>query len=469
MMKKDANQQLRLLGQSVMLEEATTPYMIRTSMLIISLVVIAFFIWAAVAQIKEVAKTVGEIVPSGHIQTIQHLEGGIVEKILVQEDQIVEKDQVLLVMSGESIGSEYERVRTKQQVLAARRERILSFVEGGRRFGQAPSAEPISKQPAGASVGLVPERQPRLAVGGQDSLPGDLSLGQQKILEAMQQAREVEKQVISEQITQKNEQIVLLEREKKTVAENLRIAEAAFATQKELYDERLLSESEYLNTLKDKNDRVGERASLDIQIRLARQAVQEFEWRLKSLDAASNDKALQEVGLIEAEIAENSSLLSRLAKQTKRLELKAPVRGIVKGLEIHTVGGVLAPGQKLMEIVPMDSELIADIKISPADIGHIHLGDDVDVKVTSFDSARYGSVGGEITGLSATTFTNEQGIPYYKGVVRLKQDHVGSTPGTNTIMPGMIVNADIITGEKSLLAYLFKPIHISIESAFGER
>ena len=442
-MKKDVNQQLRLLGQSVMLEEATTPYLIRTSMLVISLAVIAFFIWAAVAQIKEVAQTVGEIVPSGHIQTVQHLEGGIVEKILVEDDEIVEKDQVLLVISGETVESEYERIRIKLAILEASRARMVSFVDGSREL----------------PPGIVP---------GQP-LPDTVTEGQRKILEGMLQAKETEKRVVNEQIVQKNEQIVLLQREKKTIEENLRIAQAAFATQKELYDERLLSETEYLNALKEKNIRAGELASVDIQIRQAMQTVKEFEWRLKSLDTASFDKALQEMGEIESEIAENTSLLSRLAQQEKRLELKAPVRGIVKGLEIHTIGGVVAPGQKLMEIVPMDNELIAEVKISPTDIGHIQLEDGVDVKVTSFDYSRYGSVKGVIAGLSATTFTNEQGIPYYKGVVRLKQNFVGAVPGTNKIMPGMIVNADIITGEKSLLAYLFKPIHISIESAFGER
>lgn len=460
-MRTDVNQQLRLLGQSVMLEEATTPYMIRTSMLIISLAVFAFFAWAAIAQIKEVAKTVGEIVPSGHIQSIQHLEGGIVEKILVQDDELVEKDQALLVIGGESVGSEYEKIRTRLSILEARRARVLSFVAKGQ-------AAALRQEKNPAEIATGPSVFPS-GTAQQNPVPLDVSEGQRRILEGMLQAKESEKGVIREQITQKNEQIALLQRQKKTIAENLRIAEAAFATQKELYDERLLSETEYLNTLKEKNDRKGELASVDIQIRQAMQMVKEFEWRLESLNTASDDKALQEMGVIEGEIAENKSLLSSLAKQAKRLELKAPVRGIVKGLEVHTEGGVVAPGQKLMEIVPMDNELVAEVKISPTDIGHIKAGDAVDVKVTSFDSSRYGSVKGEIAGLSATTFTTEQGIPYYKGVVRLKQNFVGAVPGANKIMPGMIVNADIITGEKSLLAYLFKPIHISIESAFGER
>lgn len=138
-------------------------------------------------------------------------------------------------------------------------------------------------------------------------------------------------------------------------------------------------------------------------------------------------------------------------------------------MEIHTVGGVIAPGQRLMEIVPLDNELIAEVKVMPLDIGHIGTGDPVNVKITSYDSSRYGSIDGTVTGLSATTFSEAQGAPYYKGQIKLSKNYVGDVEGKNKILPGMIVNADIITGEKSILAYLLKPIHLSMQSAFAER
>ena len=122
-----------------------------------------------------------------------------------------------------------------------------------------------------------------------------------------------------------------------------------------------------------------------------------------------------------------------------------------------------------MEIVPANSELLAEVKISPNDIGHIKVGFPVIIKITSYDFSRYGSINGTVTGLSATTFANERGRTFYKGIISLEQTYVGNNPEQNLILPGMIVNADIITGDKSLLAYFLKPIHKALNSAFSER
>lgn len=443
--KKEQNKQLRLLGQSAILEEATTPYLIRTTMFVISIVFLTFIGWTSVAKIKEMARTVGEIVPSGHIQAIQHLEGGIVEEILVREDEVVAKGQVLLRLSGEAVRADLDRLQTRQVILETRKKRMLAFLEGDvLAFGDD-------------------------GLGTENGQQGSVAQGQRQILEGMLQAHATEKKVIVEQIIQKKEQIAMLRREQQTVAANLKVAESAFATQQELYDERLIPETTYLDAVKEKNERRGKLETIDIQLRQAAKVVKEFEWRLRSLESSSKDSTLQQIGALDSELAENSKLVAKLRQQAERLAIKAPARGVVKGLETHTIGGVVERGQQLMEIVPLGEELIAEVRVSPTDIGHIKVGDHVDVKITSFDFSRYGSIGGTVSALSATTFTSEQGAPYYKGIVRLKQNYVGLVPGRNTILPGMIVNADIVTGEKSILAYLLKPIHISLTTAFVER
>ncbi|HID02537.1 MAG TPA: HlyD family type I secretion periplasmic adaptor subunit, partial [Desulfobacterales bacterium] len=217
------------------------------------------------------------------------------------------------------------------------------------------------------------------------------------------------------------------------------------------------------------NARKGQLDAMTIQIRQAEQSVTEFKWRLQSQGSKSKDNVLQQLGQLEDELAENQELINKLTQQINRLELRSPTNGIVKGLEIHTIGGIIPPGQPLMEIVPLDEELIAEVKVSPNDIGHIKKGDHVTVKVTTFDFSRYGSINGTVSALSATTFTSEQGAPYYKGMIKLEKHYVGNDAEMNKVLPGMIVNADIITGEKSLLAYMLKPIHRSLNSAFIER
>jgi len=433
--KHDKNQQLRLLGLTAVLEEATTPYLIRTSTLIVSVAFLSFLVWTGFAQIKEVARTVGEIVPSGHIQIIQHLEGGIVADILVEEDRLVNKGQILLRIRGEAIKADFDRLVIRKNYLEQRRKRLNAFLNSD------------NKSPEQTST----------------SDPG------YDILSGMILAQNDEKQILKEQISQKNEQISLLKREKKTIQKNLIIAKQSFQTQKELYEERLVPQTNYLNALQEINARKGQLDAMTIQIRQAEQSVTEFKWRFQSQDSKSKDNILQQLGQLEDELAENKEMINKITRQIKRLELRSPTNGIVKGLEIHTIGGIIPPGQPLMEIVPLDKELIAEVRISPTDIGHIKTGDHVTVKVTTFDFSRYGSINGTVSGLSATTFTNEHGAPYYKGMIKLEKHYVGNDPELNKVLPGMIVNADIITGEKSLLAYMLKPIHRSLNSAFIER
>jgi HlyD family secretion protein/adhesin transport system membrane fusion protein len=389
--------------------------------------------WTGFAKIKEVARTVGEIVPSGHIQVIQHFEGGMVEEILVQEDELVEKGQILLRIRGESIHADLNRLITRQKYIRERQERLKSFLDSNQ------------------------------------SDKNTAEKGDYNILSGMLVAQQHEKEVLKEQIIQKTGQIGLLKQEKKTIQKNLEIAEQSFRTQKELYEERLVPQTNYLNALQEITARRGQLGTMDIQITQAENSVKEFEWRLQSQDSKSRDGVLQQLGLVKNEMVENKELITKLETQIKRLELRSPAHGIVKGLEIHTIGGVVPPGQPLMEIVPLNEELLVEVKVSPADIGHVKKGDHVTVKVTTFDFSRYGSIDGTITGLSATTFTSEQGAPYYKGVIKLEKHYVGNNPEMNKVLPGMIVNADVITGEKSLLAYLLKPIHRSLNSAFIER
>lgn len=438
---QDKNRQLRLLGLTSVLEEATTPYLIRTSTLIVSMAFLSFLVWTGFAKIKEVARTVGEIVPSGHVQVIQHLEGGIVDDILVEEDELVSKGQILLRIRGESIKADLDRLLTKKNLLDQRRQRLSAFLDN-------------TRSDTGDDTSLSPGLRPA---------------SNHDILSGMLLAQKDETQVLKEQIIQKNEQLVLLKREKATIERNLKIARESFQTQKELYEERLVPQTNYLNALQEINARKGQLDSMTIQIRQAEQSVKEFEWRLQSQDSKSRDTILQQLGQVEDELADNRDLINKLRQQIRRLDLVSPANGIVKGLTIHTIGGIIPPGQPLMEIVPLDKELIAEVKISPSDIGHIKTGAHVTVKVTTFDFSRYGAIDGTITALSATTFTSEKGAPYYKGMIRLAKHYVGNDSGMNKVLPGMIVNADIITGEKSLLAYMLKPIHRSLNSAFIER
>ena len=437
---RDKTEQLRILSQSVMLEEARTPYLIRSTMLIICLAFAIFVSWAALTKIKEMARTTGEIMPSSYVQTIQHLEGGIVDQILVRDDDQVKKGQILIRLRGEGVRADYLRVLTKLRHLNLRAARLRAFITGKRdEFDRLMKEYELTSSP------------------------------EQDILASMLDSLDRQQAILKQQIIQKKEQVTLLDRELATARKALEIAKTAFATQDRLYKKRLVSETTYLAVVRDLNKQQGEVASLLIKIDQARDAISEYEWRLQSTLADARDRALQQLGQVESERSETEKILAKLQRQIARLEIRSPVDGVVKGLEIHTVGGVISPGRTLMEIVPARSELFAEVKISPNDIGHIKVGFPVIIKITSYDFSRYGAINGTVTGLSATTFANQRGQTYYKGMVSLEKYYVGNDPSKNLVLPGMIVNADIITGEKSLLAYFLKPIHKALNSAFRER
>ncbi len=437
---RDKTEQLRILSQSVMLEEARTPYLIRTTMLIICLAFFVFVGWTSFTKIKEMARTNGEIVPSSYVQSIQHLEGGIVREILVRDDDAVKKGQVLIRLQGESVRSDYSRVIGKLNFLRLRAAGLRAFISGDR------------------------QEFDRLC-----SQNDEQSSTEEEILAVMLDSLKREQKILKQQLIQKEEQKKLLQQELSTARKSLTIARTSFKTQDKLYKERLVSETTYLAVVREMNQLQGQVNSLQIKINQAEDAIGEYQWRLQSIVTEAKDKALQQLAGVENDLEETNKIKEKLQQQIARLDIRSPVNGLVKGLEIHTVGGVIAPGRQLMEIVPAGSDLLAEVKISPNDIGHIKVGFPVIVKITSYDFSRYGAINGTVSGLSATTFANQRGQTYYKGMVTLEKNYVGNNPQQNLILPGMIVNADIITGEKSLLAYFLKPIYKALNSAFRER
>lgn len=226
------------------------------------------------------------------------------------------------------------------------------------------------------------------------------------------------------------------ERSKK-MNENLRIAKEVFKMNADLYEQGYASKFALLTNQKE---------------------VSEIEGR-----------AHLELGQVKSQLAQTNEVVKRLQNKVSRFEIRSPVQGLVKGLKVNTIGGVIEPGETLMEIVPLDKNLVVEARILPRDIGHVAVGQTVRVKISSFDFSRYGAVKGVLDFISATTFLDEQKQPYYRGRISLERSYAGSNPSANKILPGMTVQADILTGEKTLLAYLLKPIHLSLLSAFSER
>lgn len=437
---REGTRHTRYLAQSIVLEEIGTSGLVRGGILAIGLAIAAFLVWAGVTHIEEVAVTFGEVVPAGQVQTVQHLEGGIVREILIEDGSLVEKGQLLVRLDSATAEADLKQMRSRFASLQLDAARLKAFAEG--------------HDPDFSFIGPGHE---------------DLVANQLDIHRIQKDSLESRRNVILNQIAQRKSEEGSLAGQEKSLRENIRILSEELEMRETLFRKGLQPKLAYLEVQRNVNQAHGDHAKVQAEMRRAREAREEAENRVVELEARRREETLATLGPIVSEISELRESIAKNEDRSRRLEIGAPVRGIVKGLKTHTRGGVLAPGAPLMEIVPLDKELTVETRISTRDVGHVQAGQPVSVKVTAYDFARYGALTGALKGVSATTFLQEDGEPYYKGIVVLDQNHLGSDPTRNRILPGMTVQADIRTGEKTLLQYLLKPVYSYADQAFKER
>lgn len=438
-MIKTLRQQTQYLSQAIQLEEAVNPAIVKTTMMTISFAIIGFTIWAGFTNINEVARTPGEIVPSGYHQLVQHLEGGIIGQIHIAEGQIVKKGDILLELDGEGAKQDLQRAIGRKTSLTLQEERLRSFIEG---------------------------RSPDFSAFQADH--PDLVKDQIGFSKDMVSAHRQEADIIRDQIQQKSRAIESYRGELRTAESNYNIAEKLFERRRELHERGYLSDTKFLEYQQNLNIILGDINQIKTRISIANAEQAEFKNRLKSQDSSYNNTLNERLDIVLSEKIQNEELIEKLKDRVSRLAIKAPIDGIIKGLDVNTIGGVIRPGDTLMEIVPTHKDLIVQVKIPPQHIAHIKLGQPVKVKLSSYDFSRYGLVEGKLDYISASTFSAENGDRYYQGRILMEHQYVGKNQ-TNVISPGMTVMAEIITGKKTILQYLLKPIHNSLKTAFSER
>lgn len=437
---KRGDRQTRFLAQSVILEEGGSSGLIRGAMITICVVIVLFVLWSMVTNVDEVAVTSGEVIPSGQLQAIQHLEGGIVKEILIEEGQLVEAGQVLMRLDQTAAFTELQKLEARRAGLEIRSERLRALGTGG-----VPNWEKVGT------------RYPNMV------------RDQQRIYEGSLEAFFNRQETTRKQIQQRRADLELLVEREQTLIRSAEIFAEELEVREKLYKEGLTSKIAYLDAKRQLNTARGELADLLSERDRATEAILESESRLAEIETEAREQALAELSESANELIQVEEALIEARDRVRRLDIMTPVRGIVKGLRVHTVGGIVPPGEVISEIVPLDEELIVEAKIQPRDVGHVRFGQPVTVKVTTYDFARFGGISGELKDVSASTFLDEQGDPYYKGIISLDKSYVGGDPGQNRVMPGMTVQADIKTGKKTLFSYLLKPVYSSVSTSFRER
>lgn len=431
---------LRYLSRSIALEEMGPPRALRHAIWGFVLALSAFVIWAAVTPLAETARAPGHVVPAGSVLPVQHLEGGIVSEILVDDGSLVEKGQVMVKLDPTAARAELEEKRARITALTLEAERLRAFADG--------------RDPVFSKV------EPQFA-----SLVED-----QKTIDKLQrQSRDQERAVLNNQIDQRQSELKVLHQQEKALTEQLAISKELTEMRETLMKKGHVSRVVYLRTKQELAGAQGDLGRVQGEIVKGEQALAESKNKLLELDAKRNDEAATRMGDVTTELEQLRIAVAQLEDRLKRTDIRAPARGVVTGLKVHSVGTVIAPGGMIAELVPVEDELVVEARVSPTDIGHVEAGQTAKVIVTAYDFAQFGAVDGTVDKISATTFLDDKGNVFYKAIVRLGRNFVGRRPGQNPVVPGMITEVAINTGERTFLSYMIRPVLLAAERAFTER
>jgi HlyD family secretion protein/adhesin transport system membrane fusion protein len=440
--RRRRSKQTRFLAQSIVLEEIGPPNILRVVLFLAGAAVAGLLGWAYVSPLAERVSAAGQVVPTGQVLSVQHWEGGIVAALPVSDGAVVRPGDVLVRLDATAARSELEETSTRIVALALRAERLRAFAE--------------SREPAFAAIdagGVFPE----------------LVADQRQILAEQHRKAEDERTVLSHVIDQRLSSLKALREQEETLVQEVKIVEELAQMREGLSKKGLISRVVYLGTMQQLVASRGELRKVRTEAARALQAIAESRGQITQLDSGLRSAALNEVGQVSAEIAQLRRVADKARDKVTRLEIRSPVHGVVKGMMPNTIGGVIQPGMVVAEIVPLDQELVAEVRIAPPDVGRLHEGQPVTVKVSAYDFYRYGAVEGTLERVSASTYQEQDGTLYYKGTVRLASGEVGRGKQRHRILPGMTIDADINTGTRTMLEYLLKPIYVSISDAFGEK
>jgi len=435
-----AGRQRHLMTEPITYEEEALPGFVRVALLSVAVLLALFVTWAALVEIDEVARAPGQVMPSGAVKMIQHLEGGVVGEILARDGEQVFAGQVLVRMDPAQARAELKQMRAREAGLLIRAERLRAIADGRAPDFGAWEAE----YPA-----LVAEER-RIWNGRTETARTDLT-------------------IIDSQVEQRRRELRQLRDSLSIAEQHLDIAREQLAIREKGVSAGVVSRQVYLETKRAQITAEGEIARLREQIELGEKALDETTRRRDSLELTQRQEALDELGGVTAELAQVNGVLDKLRDRVARLEVRAPTAGLVQDLRVHAAGEVVPPGGVLMQLVPTEDQLQAELELSPRDVGHVAPGQKVKIKISTYDYTRYGWMQGELVRVSPSTFLGDDGAPHYRATVRLGRSWMGDDPASNPILPGMTIEADIVTGEKSLLAYLMRPIYVALQSSFHER
>lgn len=446
------DKQVWYLPRAIIFDEVQNRHLILIASGIICLILFLLIVWSSLITIKESTIAFGEVAPVSKVGVLQHLEGGIVGKIYVSDGQQVKKGQLLLEMKDEIAQAELRQLDARRISLITDISRLRAFVKDeGLNIDELKKLDDLLEQSAISTDSITLEHMLR---------------DEKHLLELESKSRSDQRKVIEAQISQRLAEINKLKQQFEIQQKSQKIMQQELSMYEQLIDKNYVSKKEYYAKQREFNRIVSEKVRITQDIKKAEQALQESEHQLTELDSKLQKEAITDLGKLSTELYQVQYSIRKAKDRVERSRIYAPVDGVVKGLD-STVGGVIPPGGTLLNVVPDHATMQVEARIPTDKVGNLKIGDQVKVKILTYDFARYGSIDGELKQISANTFLDKEGEPYYRAIIHLDAQYVGSK--NRALRPGMSAQADIITGEKTLLQYLLKPIHTTVATAFREK
>ena len=415
-------------------------------MITVGVIIIAFFVWADNAVLDIVTRGQGKVIPSSQVQVVQNLEGGIMAGILVQEGDIVDKDQVLIRIDNTSAQSNYDDLHKRYLLGTAAVARLETEVAGKSPDEIVFPADLLKEAP-------------------------DLADDERRNAKIRHDQLDAQEAILRDQATQKDGEVQQLTNKIDNLKESLALAQKQLNIMNSM-GEGVVSQVDKLQKQREVHDLKAELEGSQFQLPQAQAALAEAKNRIQERDVTFRTDASTELSKQRVELASVTEQLKANKDKVSRTEVRSPVRGTVKEIKIRTIGGVIKPGEDLMEIVPMEDTLLVEAQVKTSDIAFIHVGQSAMVKFDTYDFSIYGGLKATVEFISTDAIEDQNAGKkerFFRVRLRTDKNFLGTDQKPLFIGPGYTATAEILTDKKTVLGYLLKPILKARDQALRER
>lgn len=397
--------------------------------------------WASISEVEEVTRGMGKVIPSSQVQIVQNLEGGILAETFVNIGDIVEKGQLLMRLDEKRFSAPFREYRLKYLALTAKESRLIAETLG---------TEMVLPKEVEKENSSIAAREWQLYNSSKKELETTI-------------------EILEEKAKQRRQEIAELEEKRTELNRTYRYLKKEIDLTEPLVAEGAVSEVEILRLKRDASSMLGDIAATKLSIPRVRSQLNEAVKEVQEEHLQFSNKAKKELNDVQAELDAISATSVALEDRLDRTAIRSPVYGTVKQVLVNTVGGVIQPGMDLIEIVPLEDSLLVEVQIKPSDIAFLRPDQKAMVKFTAYDFTIYGGLDAELEYISADSVVDEKGNSFYQVRVRTDQNYLKGKDDKMPIIPGMVATVDILTGKKTILSYLLKPVLKAKQTALRER